>query len=494
MFGKDELMCPLEVMHIAVFRICPIMVFSSISFLFAFLPVVLTGYYLLPHRLKNTFLLLSSFVFYFSSEVWLTWIMLVSIFVDYACALLITRVRLSKKGARTPLQRFALCLSLAANLGMLFYFKYYGFFAENVNAMLGGLGMAELSWPMKNIALPMGISFYTFQSMSYTIDVYMGRVAPTRNLLDFATYVSLFPQLVAGPIIRYRHIHEQLRSRVHSAERFVSGIKRFIIGLAKKVLIADVIGRVVDPAYALPGDELTCALAWMGSLGFMLQLYFDFSGYSDMAIGLGRMIGFDFIENFRYPYTATSKHDFWRRWHISMTTWFRDYVFMPLCVQAKLGVYVATVVTFVLCGLWHGAAWNFVFFGIYVSLILMMEQAFFNRVLNRMPDWSRRCYTLLTLIFGMIMFRCQDVDQIKDVISALFTPTAGDLYQYPLARYMTSDVWIAFVVGIIGSTPIFLKIKPAPAWIRFLLYGLLLWVSCMFVTGQSFTPFLYFRF
>jgi alginate O-acetyltransferase complex protein AlgI len=385
-------------------------------------------------------------------------------------------------------------MSLTANLGILFYFKYYGFFAGNVNAALNGLGLAELSWPMKNIALPMGISFYTFQSMSYTIDVYMGRVAPTRNLLNFATYVTLFPQLVAGPIIRYRHIHDQLRSRIHSAERFVSGIKRFIIGLAKKVLLADVIGVLVDKAYSLPCGELTCELAWAGAVGFMLQLYFDFSGYSDMAIGLGRMIGFDFIENFQYPYIATSKHDFWRRWHISMTSWFRDYVFTPLCTQARVNIYAATLITFLLCGLWHGAAWNFVLFGVYTSVFLMMERAFLNRLLNHMPVWSRRVYTLGTLIFGMIMFRCQGVREILATISAMFHFGAGDLYQHPLARYMTPDIAVAFVIGIIGATPVFHKMKPLPGWIRFLAYTGLFLVCCCFVAGQSFTPFLYFRF
>jgi alginate O-acetyltransferase complex protein AlgI len=408
--------------------------------------------------------------------------------------LLITRTRLSKHGKRTAVQRGALYVSLAANLGILFYFKYYGFFTENVNAVLGAIGLGELSWPMKNIALPMGISFYTFQSMSYTIDVYMGRVAPTRNLLDFATYVSLFPQLVAGPIIRYRHIHEQLKSRVHSAELFVSGIKRFIIGLAKKVLVADVVGNMVDQAYALPGDEMTCALAWFGSVGFMLQLYFDFSGYSDMAIGLGRMIGFDFIENFRYPYIATSVHDFWRRWHISMTTWFRDYVFMPLCRQVNTGVYVATTITFVLCGLWHGAAWNFVLFGMYTASLLMLEQVVMNRVLNRMPDWSRRVYTLTVTLFGMIMFRSQSASQIVEIVSALFHPGTGDLYLHPLARYMTPDVILAFVVGVIGSTPVFHRIKPVPAFVRFLAYSVLFLLSCSFMAGSSFNPFLYFRF
>ena len=276
----------------------------------------------------------------------MTWVMLVSILVDYFCALLITRVRLSKNGLRTPIQRIALVLSLTANLGMLFYFKYYGFFVDNVNALAEAAGLGTMSWTIEHAVLPMGISFYMFQSMSYTIDVYLGRVAPTRNLLDFATYVSLFPQLVAGPIIRYRHVAEQLRSRGHSLNLFVSGVKRFVIGLAKKVLVADVVGRMVDQSYALSSSELTCALAWMGSLGFMIQLYFDFSGYSDMAIGLGRMVGFEFIENFRYPYIATSVHDFWRRWHISMTSWFRDYVFMPLCMTYKAGVYSATLVTF----------------------------------------------------------------------------------------------------------------------------------------------------
>lgn len=470
------------------------MVFSSISFIFAFLPVVLTGYYLLPRRLKNSFLLISSFIFYFSSEIWLTWIMMVSIGVDYVCALLITRVRLSKTGQRTPIQKTGLFLSLTANLGILFYFKYYGFFSENVNVALCAMGLGELSWPIKNIALPMGISFYTFQSMSYTIDVYMGRAAPTRNLIDFTTYVTLFPQLVAGPIVRYRDVDDQLKKRVHSAELFVSGIKRFIIGLAKKVIIADTIAPLVDATYALPGGNVTCALAWFGTIGFMLQLYFDFSGYSDMAIGLGRMFGFEFIENFHYPYMATSKHDFWRRWHISMTSWFRDYVFMPLCLRGKMNIYAATLTTFLLCGLWHGARWNFILFGIYVASILMMEQAFLNRILGRMPDWSRRIYTLFALFFGMLLFRCGDIGQIKTMMSALFHFGAGDLYQHPLARYMTSEVWLAFGIGIIGSTPVFHKIKPAPAVIRFLAYAALFVLCCAFVTGKTFNPFLYFRF
>ena len=470
------------------------MVFSSIPFLFAFLPVVLTGYYLLPRRLKNTFLLVSSFVFYFSSEAWLTWIMLVSIFVDYFCALLMTRDRLARRAKRTQLQKSALLLSLTANLGILFYFKYYGFFAENINVALETLGLGALSWPMRNVALPMGVSFYTFQSMSYTIDVYMGRVAPTRNLLNFATYVSLFPQLVAGPIIRYRHIHEQLKSRTHSPEQFVSGIKRFIIGLAKKVLIADTIAKVVDVAYGLPGEEVTCALAWVGTVGFMLQLYFDFSGYSDMAIGLGRMLGFDFIENFRYPYIATSVHDFWRRWHISMTSWFRDYIFMPMCTQWKTSIYLATMVTFLLCGLWHGARWNFVFFGLYAAFFLMLEHRILNRVLNRMPLWLRHLYLLLTMLFGMLLFRSLDMAQIRSMASALFHPAAGDLFQHPLLRYMTNDVWIAFGIGIIGATPVFHKIKPAPGWIRFLAYAGLFLLCCSFVAGSSFNPFLYFRF
>jgi len=470
------------------------MVFSSVSFLFAFLPVVLTGYYLLPRRMKNSFLLICSFIFYFSSEVWLTWIMLVSIFVDYACALLITRNRLAKREKRTTLQKTALLLSLTANLGILFYFKYSGFFVENVNSVLGSFGLGELSWPVKNIALPMGISFYTFQSMSYTIDVYMGRVAPTRNLLNFATYVSLFPQLVAGPIIRYRHIHEQLKDRVHSLDLFVSGIKRFIIGLAKKVLVADVIGAMVDRVYALPEGEVTFALVWVGTAGFMLQLYFDFSGYSDMAIGLGRMLGFDFIENFHYPYTATSKHDFWRRWHISMTSWFRDYVFFPLVTQAKAGFYLATTITFLLCGFWHGARWNFIFFGLYTASFLMLEHRILNRMLLRMPVWSRHVYVLSTMMFGMLLFRSQDVAQIKEMAFALFHLGAGDLYQHPVARYMTPDVSIAFLAGIIGSMPVFHKIKPAAGWIRFLAYAGLFVLSCAFVTGSNFTPFLYFRF
>ena len=470
------------------------MVFSSITFIFAFLPVVLTGYYLLPQRLKNSFLLVSSFIFYFSSEVWLTWIMLISIMVDYTCALIITRNRLTKREKRNALQKIALQLSLATNLGVLFYFKYYGFFIENVNSVLVGIGLGEMSWPMRNIALPMGISFYTFQSMSYTIDVYMGRVAPTRNLLNFATYVSLFPQLIAGPIIRYRHIHEQLKTRHHSSELFVSGIKRFIIGLAKKVLIADVIAKIVDQAYALPANRLTCSLAWVGTIGFILQLYFDFSGYSDMAIGLGRMIGFKFIENFNYPYIATSFHDFWRRWHISMTTWFRDYVFIPLCTRYRVNVYISTSVTFLLCGLWHGAHWSFVFFGVYCAVILMLEQWKLNNLLAQLPRWSRHLYTLLTIFLVCCSFAVQISDRSVVCFTRCLPHKPGDPLQHPLARYLTSDIIIVFIIGVIGSTPVFTKTRPLPTTIRFIGYASLLFLCCGFIAGKSFTPFLYFRF
>ncbi|MCD6321741.1 MAG: MBOAT family protein [Clostridiales bacterium] len=470
------------------------MVFSSTAFIFAFLPVVLTGYYLTPRRLKNLFLLVSSFVFYFSSEVWLTWIMLVSIGVDYVCALTITRNQMTKRNKRSTSQKIALLLSLAANLGILFYFKYCGFFIENVNSVLTAIGLSEMSWPIRNIALPMGISFYTFQSMSYTIDVYMGRVAPTRNLIDFATYVSLFPQLVAGPIIRYRHIHEQLKTRQHSSELFVSGIKRFIIGLAKKVLIADVIAKIVDQTYALPPNQLTCALAWIGTISFMLQIYFDFSGYSDMAIGLGRMIGFRFIENFNYPFIATSFKNFWSRWHISMTTWFRDYVYIPLCSRYKTNAYVAIVVTFLLCGLWHGAHWNFVFFGIYSAIMLMLERWKLNQLLNQLPIWSRHIYTLLVIFFCMFLFRCADIEQISNMTYAMVTPQAGNPLQHPLARYLTSDIIFAFFIGVIGSTPVFTKIRHIPRTIRFIGYASLLFLCYGFVAGKNFTPFLYFRF
>jgi alginate O-acetyltransferase complex protein AlgI len=470
------------------------MVFSSISFLFAFLPVVLTGYYILPRRLKNTFLLLSSFVFYFSSEAWLTWIMLVSIFVDYFCALLMTRRRLERRGKRTALQKTALLLSLTANLGILFYFKYSGFFVENVSLLLQTAGLGEMSWPLRNIALPMGISFYTFQSMSYTIDVYMGRVKPTRNLLNFATYVSLFPQLVAGPIIRYRDIHRQLKTRSHSLEMMVRGIERFIIGLAKKVLVADVLAQLVDAVYALPGNEVTCLLAWAGTIGFMLQLYFDFSGYSDMAIGLGRLFGFEFIENFRYPFIARSIQEFWRRWHISMTSWFRDYVFVPLCTRAGASVYVGTLVTFFLCGLWHGARWNFIIFGLYSAGFLMLEHRGLNRVLNRLPVWSRHVYVLFVLVTGMVFFRSRDMSQIADIFSAMFRAGAGSSCLHPGARYMTTDVLLALAVGVIGSMPVAQRIGTPPAWIRFLFYAGLFLASCCFVAGSSFNPFLYFRF
>jgi len=364
------------------------MVFSSVCFLFFFLPIVLAVYLLvaLPGlggrtaaglKAGNLLLLAASLLFYSWGEGALVAIMLGSTAIDYLCGLLMAgppaRGRepsspLEPGGPRTSVQKAALALSIASNLFLLCLFKYFGFFVENARAILhaAGLSGGVLEGGME-LALPMGISFYTFQSMSYTIDVYRGRVAATRSFIDFACFVTLFPQLVAGPIVRYKDLAEQLVRRVMSLEDFSLGSRRFILGLGKKVLIADSLAQAADRIYALPLGEVTCPLAWLGTICFTLQLYFDFSGYSDMAIGLGRMLGFRFPENFNYPFISRSLREYWSRWHITLGSWFRDYLFLPLGGSrvSPPRVYLNLLVVFFLCGLWHGASWTYVLWGLF---------------------------------------------------------------------------------------------------------------------------------
>jgi alginate O-acetyltransferase complex protein AlgI len=493
-------------------------VFSSITFLFFFLPIVLGLYHLvfLPvsigHRsapfwrhLSNLFLLTVSLFFYFWGEGWLIWIILASTLIDYCCGLLIGGAfhkgeieRLIKDAPRTFRQRAGLIISICSNLAFLCFFKYFNFGVDSLNMAL------PASWQIHDamrIALPLGISFYTFQSMSYTIDVYRGQVKATANLIDFACFVTLFPQLVAGPIVRYRDIAHQLVHRTISRSLFASGVSRFTIGLAKKVLLANTVAQAADGILALPSQQMTTALAWIFTLCYSLQIYFDFSGYSDMAIGLGRMFGFDLKENFNYPYISRSIRDFWRRWHISLSTWFRDYVFVPLSLNVNLRshVYVVLLMTWALVGLWHGASWNFVLWGVYQA-VLIGAFRFIQRSYRRLqasrrrnsPASSRRersgtrpwqshllrmASVILTFHFvvvGLVLFRAESTADawmiLSRVVSDFAFSRSGALAVMSLAELAAVLLSIAFLnlievwqrdqtfVQFLGARPFFVRL------------------------------------
>jgi alginate O-acetyltransferase complex protein AlgI len=396
------------------------MVFSSAIFLFLFLPVVLVlyhGFFFLPVSLgsrartwftaSNGFLLLCSLIFYFWGEQYRVFIFLATTFLDYVAALLIVGTfakdppQLEVGGARTNLQRLTLALSICSNLTLLAYFKYFNFLAHSYDVFVRSLGLP--TWQLKTVpivALPLGISFFIFHSMSYTIDVYSGRVKATRSFVDYACYVMMFPQLVAGPIVRYSYVAKALVSRAVTAEYFASGVTRFMIGLSKKVLVANTVARIADKIFALPTDALTPAVAWLGVGAYTIQIYFDFSGYSDMAIGLGRMFGFELPRNFNFPYIASSVREFWRRWHISLSTWFRDYLYIPLGGNegGSFRTGVNLLVVFFLCGLWHGAKWTFVVWGLYHGFFLIMERTGWTHAFNGRARWLGHVYTILVVM------------------------------------------------------------------------------------------------
>lgn len=451
------------------------MVFSSTIFLFLFLPTVLTAYYLLNlpgmlgyrpmlwRRLCNTFLFIASLVFYFWGEQFLVWIVITSTAIDYICALIISGGlfgsdihQLQPGTQRTSLHKFGLAASILSNLAFLCVFKYFNFGVDSWLSLMKIIGLEQLQIEnVIRITLPLGISFYTFQSMSYTIDVYRGNVKATRNFIDFACYVTMFPQLVAGPIVRYRDIAVQLTSRNFNSEMFASGVSRFIIGLGKKVLIANTVAVTADNIFALPNSSITTEAAWLAVIAYTIQIYFDFSGYSDMAIGLGRMFGFEFLENFNYPYIARSVRDFWRRWHISLSTWFKDYLYIPLGGNRRgpVRTYLILVIVFFLCGLWHGASWTFVVWGLYHGLFLVLERLWLGRLLDRCHGLIRHPYTLLVICCGWVIFRAENISQTLTFLSAMFG-FGSETSAAEAIVHTGKDVRIAFIIGIILSTPV----------------------------------------
>ena len=461
------------------------MVFSSITFLFYFLPVVLALYYIVPDKYKNIVLLISSLTFYFYGEPVYTLLMIFSIICTYIFGILIDKYKNQAK--------IFLTIFILISVGILIYFKYIDFIIGNINLWLNN----KLDFIY--VALPIGISFYTFQMISYVVDVYRGHAKVQKNILKLAMYVSLFPQLIAGPIVRYVSIEEQLEKREHSLEKFALGVRRFILGLGKKVLIANVLGELVSKF--LGTNDNSVLFYWLYAIANMLQIYFDFSGYSDMAIGLGKMFGFEFLENFNYPYIAKSVTDFWRRWHISLSSWFRDYIYIPLGGNrvSKLKWLRNILVVWLLTGIWHGAAWNFIFWGVYFGILLILEKLFLQKILEKMPKFLSRIYVLLIVMISFIIFSGEGVNQIIANITGLVGIPNVALISNESIYYFKS-YFIVILMGIIGSTPILKNIIKSskmqkvinifePIYLLFILI-----ISMSYIIDGSFNPFLYFRF
>ena len=498
------------------------MLFSSIIFLYLFLPIVLVIYLtiFLPVQAKgpgprgitlaNASILLISLTLYTWSESLLVAVVLASTTVDYACGL-----SLGPRGpgeARTARDRWVLGVSIASNLGLLGLFKYLGFGVETAVAILEGLGASPaFTQGTLQIALPLGISFYSFQSMSYTIDVYRGRVAPAHSFIDFACYVTMFPQLVAGPIVRYRDVERALRARRISCALFASGVQRLVFGLGKKVLIANTLAIPADQIFAAErlGNMPTPGVAWFGLACYTLQIYFDFSGYSDMAIGLGRMLGFRFQENFRYPYAAQSVTAFWRRWHISLSSWFRDYLYIPLGGnRGSAGrTYRNLAIVFLLCGLWHGASWTFVVWGAMHGALLVMERAGFGTILKRAWRPLRHVYTLLAVMLTWVVFRCESLAHALAYLQSLVGRPGAVGWQRDLRVFLEADVLLALVTAVVLSAPVArhamrwrVSSSTSPgirvAWslssVGF--FALVLFIAGMQLAAATHQPFIYFRF
>ena len=466
------------------------MLFSSIPFLYYFLPCVILLYLIAPKCLKNTVLLLASLVFYAWGEPKYVVLMVATVLLGYVFGLLIERFR-----GKWPAKLF-LILSLAVDLGFLAYFKYADFFITNFNAVTG------LSVALLHIALPVGISFYTFQILSYTVDVYRGDAKAQRNPINLATYIALFPQLIAGPIVRYSDIALQLNERKHTMDKIAIGVRRFIIGLGKKILIADMFAGFCSTF--MESNDKSVLFFWLYAIAYSLQIYFDFSGYSDMAIGLGKMFGFDFLENFNYPFISGSITEFWRRWHMSLGTWFRDYVYIPLGgnrVSKWRGIFNIFVV-WMLTGFWHGASWNFVLWGLFFGILLLIEKLWLLKYLKKAKVWNH-FYVLILILFSFVLFASVDLGDLatnlKGMIGLGGVPFISDETVYYLRSYA-----VIFILAIVGATPIVKKAVLAVqnnkigakilAVAEPIALAVLLLVMTGYLVDGSFSPFLYFRF
>ena len=470
------------------------MVFSSIPFIFFFLPVFLILYYLVPYKVKNIILLIFSLIFYAWGEPIYILLMIFSSVVDY------TNGRMIEKYAQNNQKRkkLFLIISIIINLSLLGFFKYADFLIGSINSLL------NINIPLLELGLPIGISFFTFQTMSYSIDVYRGDVKAEHNFLDFMTYVSMFPQLIAGPIVRYEEVSKELKNRNITAQGFADGMIRFLQGLFKKVLIANNIGYLFVIASSMPNNEMSVVMSWLGILAYTFQIYFDFSGYSDMAIGMGKMLGFTYPENFNHPYISKSITEFWRRWHISLSSFFKDYVYIPLGgSRVKKIINVRNIlIVWMLTGLWHGASWNFVLWGLYYGVLLLLEKFIFNKILEKAPNWFKHFYTMFLVVVGWMIFAFDDMTILKEYASMMFG-AGGVSFINNHALYYLKNYLIIFILAIIFSMPVYKLAKEKLSKVKntklifavsLIIYTVLFIVVVSYLVNDTYNPFLYFRF
>ncbi|MCR5421619.1 MAG: MBOAT family protein [Lachnospiraceae bacterium] len=523
------------------------MVFSSVTFICFFLPIMILGYYILPGKLKNIWLLLGSLFFYAWGEPKYIFIMLSSIVGNYIFGMLIHFFALNENTLviNTELKlagdnksgdsgqeinngpggikvswgkRITLVITILFNLGILFYFKYFNLFMETVNQILH----KQISWV--EVALPIGISFYTFQGMSYVIDVYRTDCKPDRNgtrveivqknPINLALYISMFPQLIAGPIVRYADIKDYLEQRTVNSEKFIKGAERFIIGLAKKAILANSIGEAADKIFNSDYAYMDPSVAWLGAICYTLQIFFDFSGYSDMAIGLGKIFGFDFLENFDHPYISRSITEFWRRWHISLSSWFRDYLYIPLGGNRRGNVYFNLIIVFIATGIWHGAAWGFLIWGLWHGVFMLIERYFRKSSkaapFEKIPDIFKWLYTMLVVVFGWVLFKLEDIGKTFDYIGTMFGAGSRDYTEFSVGYYLDAKLMVILIIGILACIPwkdVLVRRGSfnGKGWVKFLsgesgyvlryMFLILLFVlSMIFIINSTYNPFIYFRF
>lgn len=473
------------------------MVFSSIFFLFTFLPLSLLLYWMSPAKMKNFTLLAVSLFFYAWGEPVYVLLMIASILTNFVFGIFIESELIKEKRA---VRRALFISAVVFNILILGFFKYYGFLAENINALFN----ADIAY--SELPLPIGISFYTFQVLSYVIDVYLGKVRLQRNPVSFALYVTMFPQLIAGPIVRYSDIESQLEQRNVSASKFGEGAQRFIQGLGKKVLIANSMGALWDITQAMDMTGISVFSAWLGIIAYTFQIYFDFSGYSDMAIGLGKMFGFEFMENFDHPYISRSVTEFWRRWHISLGTWFREYVYIPLggnrCSRIRQIRNIMAV--WMLTGLWHGASWNFVVWGIYYGCLLLIEKFFLKKLIDNAPAIISHVYCMLAVIIGWVLFASRDIESAAAYLGVMSGASGNVLVDNAFIYYLKSNA-VMLVISLLFSTGIFREIfEPEEISDKIrtrvshsaavILHAFILFMSTAYLVTETYNPFLYFRF
>ena len=466
------------------------MVFSSMIFIWVFLPILFLIYFIVPKKFKNIVLLIFSLLFYAWGEPIYILLMLFSIVINYFLGLFIDKYKKQRK--------LFFIIDVIFNISLLGYFKYFNFFAININAIFGNELLS-----LRNIMLPIGISFYTFQILSYIIDLYRKEINVQRNIINLALYISFFPQLIAGPIVKYKDIEKEINDRKVDIDLFSYGIKRFVYGLGKKVIIANYLAYVVDKIYGLSINNLNTPLVWLAAILYTLQIYYDFSGYSDMAIGLGRMFGFHFKENFNYPYIASSITDFWRRWHISLSTWFKEYVYIPLGGnrKGKERTYINLIIVFFLTGLWHGANYNFIIWGLFHGLFILIERVFLKKYLdNNKFKVINYIYTLLIVIIGWVFFRIEDLNMALDIIKLMFSFNFNTVYII-LPQIINIKTLIIIMLSILLSGPLqllFKKIKiditNMNSFFEILFIIAILFISTMELVSGTYNPFIYFRF